>query len=189
MTDAPAPPPGDIRAELRLRPEQPRVTRLSRKVFITLGGVSAVAIMAALFWALDANRRASQSPAELGARANLHRHHATRHGATVLRLRPALPVREVPARLIIATNNASGSIFANVTPIHLRLPHVESGTRNRHLVARDGLCDRHLPLGRRPRASPNSTPSTRPHRSQSVFWAYPSEYFLNYDLRVAIPRS
>lgn len=65
MTDASTPPLGDIRAELRLRPEQPRVTRLSRKVLITLGGVSAVAIMAALFWALDANRRASQSPNEL----------------------------------------------------------------------------------------------------------------------------
>ena len=65
MTDAQTPPPDDLRAELRLRPEQPRVTRLSRKVLITLGGVSAVAIMAALFWALDANRRASQSPNEL----------------------------------------------------------------------------------------------------------------------------
>ncbi len=65
MTDAQTPPSGDVRAELRLRPEQPRVTRLSRKVLITLGGVSAVAIMAALFWALDANRRASQSPNEL----------------------------------------------------------------------------------------------------------------------------
>jgi type IV secretion system protein VirB10 len=65
MTELPNPPPGDIRAELRLRPEQPRVTRLSRKVLITLGGVSAVAIMAALFWALDANRRANQSPTEL----------------------------------------------------------------------------------------------------------------------------
>lgn len=65
MAGAPTPPLGDIRAELRLRPEQPRVTRLSRKVLIGLGGVSAVAIMAALFWALDANRRASQSPTEL----------------------------------------------------------------------------------------------------------------------------
>ncbi|MCO5131449.1 MAG: TrbI/VirB10 family protein [Xanthobacteraceae bacterium] len=65
MTDAQTPPPGDVRAELRLRPEQPRVTRLSRKVLIALGGVSAIAIMATLFWALDANRRASQSPNEL----------------------------------------------------------------------------------------------------------------------------
>lgn len=65
MTDLPDPPSGDIRAELRLRPEHPRVTRLSRKVLIGLGGVSAIAIMAALFWALDVNRRASQSPSEL----------------------------------------------------------------------------------------------------------------------------
>ncbi|GAB1715434.1 MAG: conjugal transfer protein TrbI [Nitrobacter sp.] len=70
MTDAPTPSPGDIRAELRLRPEQPRVTRLSRKVLIGLGGVSAIAIMAALFWALDVNRRASQSPTELYSTEN-----------------------------------------------------------------------------------------------------------------------
>lgn len=70
MTDAPTSPPGDIRAELRLRPEQPRVTRLSRKVLITLGGVSALIIMAALFWALDANRRMNQSPTELYSTEN-----------------------------------------------------------------------------------------------------------------------
>ena len=70
MTDAPTPPPGDIRAELPLRPEQPRVTRLSRKVLITLGGVSALIIMAALFWALDANRRMNQSPTELYSTEN-----------------------------------------------------------------------------------------------------------------------
>ncbi|TXH83673.1 MAG: TrbI/VirB10 family protein [Rhizobium sp.] len=70
MTDAPTPPAGGIRAELRLRPEQPRVTRLSRKVLITLGGVSALIIMAALFWALDANRRMNQSPTELYSTEN-----------------------------------------------------------------------------------------------------------------------
>ncbi len=70
MADAPIPPPGDIRAELRLRPEQPRVTRLSRKVLIGLGSVSAIAIMAALFWALDSNRRAKQSPTELYSTEN-----------------------------------------------------------------------------------------------------------------------
>jgi type IV secretion system protein VirB10 len=70
MTDTPTPPPGDIRAELRLRPEQPRVTRLSRKVLIGLGGVSAIAIMAALLWALDVNRRVNQSPTELYSTEN-----------------------------------------------------------------------------------------------------------------------
>ncbi|MGH6840961.1 MAG: hypothetical protein ACREDV_02555, partial [Methylocella sp.] len=37
----------------RLRPERPRVMRLSRKVLASLAGVSGLAIMAALIWALD----------------------------------------------------------------------------------------------------------------------------------------
>ncbi|MFT4003845.1 MAG: TrbI/VirB10 family protein [Rhizobium sp.] len=60
MTGAP-----DLKTELRLRPENPRVTRLSRKVLIGLGGVSAVAVMAALFWALDVSRRNNQASPEL----------------------------------------------------------------------------------------------------------------------------
>lgn len=65
MTEAPNPPAGDIRAELRLRPEPQRVTRLSRKVLIGLGGVSAVAVLGALAWALDSNRRGGQEHTEL----------------------------------------------------------------------------------------------------------------------------
>lgn len=65
MTDAPNSPAGDIRAELRLRLEPSRVTRLSRKVLIGLGTVSTVAVFAALFWALDTSRRAGQQPSEL----------------------------------------------------------------------------------------------------------------------------
>jgi len=57
--------PPDIRSELRLRPEPPRVTRLSRKVLIGLGGVSAVAVLGALIWALDTKRRDGQSSTEL----------------------------------------------------------------------------------------------------------------------------
>jgi type IV secretion system protein VirB10 len=65
MTGAP-----DIQADLRLRPEPPRVTRLSRKVLIALGGVSAIAIMGAFFWALDVSRRGNQSPTELYSTEN-----------------------------------------------------------------------------------------------------------------------
>lgn len=65
MTDDPQPPGGDIRAELRLRPEPPRVTRLSRRVLIGLGGVSTIAILGALVWALDTSRRRAPPPAEL----------------------------------------------------------------------------------------------------------------------------
>lgn len=60
MTDAP-----DIKAELRLRPEPPKVTRLSRKVLMGLSGVSAIAILGALVWALDSNRRSNQPSTEL----------------------------------------------------------------------------------------------------------------------------
>ncbi|RVG25686.1 TrbI/VirB10 family protein [Sinorhizobium meliloti] len=60
MTD-----PSDLKAEFRLRPEPPRVTRLSRRVLIGLGGVASLAIAAALFYALDTARRDKQSAAEL----------------------------------------------------------------------------------------------------------------------------
>ncbi len=55
----------DLKAEFRLRPEPPRVTRLSRKVLIALGGVASLAIAAALFFALDTARRDKQSASEL----------------------------------------------------------------------------------------------------------------------------
>lgn len=42
----------EIAAELRLRPERPRVMRLSRRVLATLGGVSAIAVASALTFAL-----------------------------------------------------------------------------------------------------------------------------------------
>ena len=42
----------ELAAELRLRPERSRVTRLSRRVLATLGGVAAVAVAAALMFAL-----------------------------------------------------------------------------------------------------------------------------------------
>ncbi|ARS71062.1 TrbI/VirB10 family protein [Sinorhizobium meliloti] len=57
--------PSDLKAEFRLRPEPPRVTRLSRKVLIGLGGISGLAIAAALFFALDTNRRKGETPPEL----------------------------------------------------------------------------------------------------------------------------
>ena len=56
----PTPPPPDERAiaqQLRLRPERPRVTRLSRKVLIGLGAAGSVAVLGATIWALQPNRR------------------------------------------------------------------------------------------------------------------------------------
>lgn len=53
MTDAASTSNSDLAAELRLRPERPRVTRLSRKVLAGLAGVSSLAVASALIWALQ----------------------------------------------------------------------------------------------------------------------------------------
>ncbi|MER9136091.1 TrbI/VirB10 family protein [Mesorhizobium sp. M0830] len=65
MSDVADPPNVDIRAELRLRPEPARVTRLSRKVLIGLGGVASAAILGTLIWALDIRRHSNDEPSEL----------------------------------------------------------------------------------------------------------------------------
>jgi type IV secretion system protein TrbI len=54
--DQPAPTPV-VPPDLRLRGERPRVTRLSRKVLITLGAVSALAVAGALGYALQTHNK------------------------------------------------------------------------------------------------------------------------------------
>ena len=59
----------EVTPDLRLRPEQPQVTRLSRKVLIGLGGVSSIAIAMALIYALQ-SRRHDQDNKELYSTEN-----------------------------------------------------------------------------------------------------------------------
>lgn len=59
----------EITPDLRLRPEQPRVTRLSRKVLIGLGGVASIAIAMAIIYALQ-SRRHDQDNKELYSTEN-----------------------------------------------------------------------------------------------------------------------
>lgn len=49
-------PEKNIAAELRLRPERPRVVRLSRKVLAGAGGVAALGLGGALIWALQSSQ-------------------------------------------------------------------------------------------------------------------------------------
>ena len=56
MSDTDRNPDRDVAAELRLRPERPRVTRLSRKVLIGLATVGASGIFGLGFWALQSGR-------------------------------------------------------------------------------------------------------------------------------------
>ena len=53
----------DVAAELRLRSDRPKVTRLSRKVLIGLGATAATAVFGLGFWALQSNR--GNQPTEL----------------------------------------------------------------------------------------------------------------------------
>ena len=46
-----------VAQQLRLRPERPRVTRLSRKVLVGFGAAGSVAMFGATIWALQPNRR------------------------------------------------------------------------------------------------------------------------------------
>ncbi|GAA4107134.1 TrbI/VirB10 family protein [Aminobacter aganoensis] len=93
MTDAPNSPAGDIRGDLRLRPEPTRVMRLSRKVLVGLGGVSAIAVTGALLWALDTSRRGGEQPSELYTTDN----RTTADGLQILpRDYTGLPRPEVP---------------------------------------------------------------------------------------------
>jgi type IV secretory pathway VirB10-like protein len=48
--------------ELRLRPERPQVTRLSRKVLITLAGISSSLVLGLTLWALHERSRAKPPP-------------------------------------------------------------------------------------------------------------------------------
>jgi type IV secretory pathway VirB10-like protein len=54
----------EVMSDLRLRAERPRVTRLSRKVLVGLGGVVGLAVAAALIYALQV-RRGDQAAKEL----------------------------------------------------------------------------------------------------------------------------
>lgn len=63
MSDERSESPPDVAAELRLRSDRPKVTRLSRKVLIGLGATAAIGVFGLGFWALQSNRGAQ--PTEL----------------------------------------------------------------------------------------------------------------------------
>lgn len=55
----------ELAADLRLHPERPPVTRLSRKVLFSLAAVTGLTVLGALIWALDTGRRAPEQGPEL----------------------------------------------------------------------------------------------------------------------------
>ena len=55
----------ELAADLRLHPQRPPVTRLSRKVLIGLASVAIMAVLGAVIWALDSRRSKQESGSEL----------------------------------------------------------------------------------------------------------------------------
>lgn len=62
--------PHDLAAELRLRPDRPPVTRLSRRVLIALVALATVSVCGALIWALSSGQRKSTAATELYSTEN-----------------------------------------------------------------------------------------------------------------------
>jgi type IV secretory pathway VirB10-like protein len=55
----------ELAAELRLHPQRPPVTRLSRKVLIGLSSIAIMAVLGAFLWALDGRRSKQETGSEL----------------------------------------------------------------------------------------------------------------------------
>ena len=53
-----------LAADLRLHPQRPPVTRLSRKVLIGLASVAIMAVLGAVMWALDSRRSKQETGSE-----------------------------------------------------------------------------------------------------------------------------
>lgn len=65
VSDVPPKPERDLTADLRLHPERTPVTRLSRKVLIGLALIAIVAVLGAVFWALDVRDGRREAGSEL----------------------------------------------------------------------------------------------------------------------------
>ena len=150
MSDTPEPDPArterEIAAALRLRPERPRVTRLSRKVLIGLGAVSAIAVSAAVFLALQSSRR--ESAGELyntdnrttpDGLANLPRDY-TALPKTVPQLGPPLP-GDLGRSIAHAGAPAPGmpSPAVPVDPEQQKVVQEREAARTSHLFAQSGI--------------------------------------------------
>jgi type IV secretory pathway VirB10-like protein len=127
-------------SEMRLRPDRPPVTRLSRKVLLGLGGVAAVGIAGALFFAL--RPQLHQSPPELFSGATrkppeglskLPRDYAG--PKTTPTLGPPLP-GDLGKPILNAGAPAPGiTAESGETPEHQRLAQEQNSARSSHLFA------------------------------------------------------
>ena len=117
-TDQP-PAPEVIAQALRLRPERPRVTRLSRKMLASATALALVLVSGAVLWALQNNQKRGPAPEELYTTD----HHNVADGLGGLPKDYAGIPRDVPrlgpplpgdlGRPIVSAQNQSGSLAAD----------------------------------------------------------------------------
>ena len=165
MTDGTQRPP-EITPDLRLRAERPRVTRLSRKVLIGLGGVAGLAIAAALIYALQ-TRRGDQSSKELYSTEN----RTTADGLTGLprdytgipKLGPPLP-GDLGRPILSAQNNgqpvpATGPLpQPGITPEEQRrLQEIEAARLSKLFASTEFRATPSQPAPIKPGATPGTT--------------------------------
>ncbi len=111
--------PEDIAQALRLRPERPRVTRLSRKMLASATALALVLVCGAVLWALQNNQKCGPAPEELYTT----NHHNVADGLGGLSKDYAGIPRDVPrlgpplpgdlGRPIVSAQNQSGPLAAD----------------------------------------------------------------------------
>jgi type IV secretory pathway VirB10-like protein len=154
----------DLSAELRLRPERPRVTRLSRKVLLGLMAIAAITVSGALIWALYQGRAKPTGSTELYNTDNK----ATPDGLSTLPRDYAGVPRNVPPLgpplpgdlgrpILNAQGPALGSAAIPVDPERQRLAQETEAARTSHLFATTAT--------REPIAAPTAIPGATEERT------------------------
>jgi type IV secretory pathway VirB10-like protein len=145
----------DRTPELRLHPERPPVTRLSRKVIISLATVAALAISGALIWALKQSRNPT-SGGELynteakpvpDALANLPRDYAAIPKPSPPPLPPGVPPLGPPlpgdlGRPMLSAGVPPSEAFSGADPIQQKLTQEQEAARTSKLFATVNITQR-----------------------------------------------
>jgi type IV secretion system protein TrbI len=142
----------DLAAELRLRPERPAVTRLSRKVLIGLASIVLLTVFGALTWALYQGRGKPVSATELYSTENkqppeglagLPRDY-TGISPKVPQLGPPLPGDL--GRPMLSAQGVGTPVAAGMDPAAQRLAQEDEAARTSHLFATTNAAGRAISL-------------------------------------------
>jgi type IV secretion system protein TrbI len=137
--------PRDLAAELRLRPERPPVTRLSRRMLMALVALATVSVSGALIWALSQGQRKSTGATELYSTENK----PTPDGLSALprdytSLPPSVPALGPPLLGDIGNPNVQQSGSASIGAEQQRVAQETEAARTSRLFATTNATERPL---------------------------------------------